>query len=78
MLRQVPTVCVVLCQVQLDSRGRKRPAGSDEPIDWRRYQKYDIFSDMLGAAAASPEAQVTPYMPAILFFPLAGLCCAEH
>lgn len=45
--------------MQLDSRGRKRPAPSDEePLDWQRYQKYDVFNDLLTAAAASPAAQV--------------------
>lgn len=55
-------------QVQLDSRGRKRPAGSDVPLDWKRYQKYDIFSDLLGAgaAAASPAAQVTFQKPLVI------------
>ena len=44
--------------MQLDSRGRKRPAPSDdEPLDWQRYQKYDVFNDLLTAAAASPAAQ---------------------
>ncbi|KAL3133658.1 hypothetical protein ABBQ32_008169 [Trebouxia sp. C0010 RCD-2024] len=47
-----------LWPVQLDSRGRKRPAPSDdEPLDWQRYQKYDVFNDLLTAAAASPAAQ---------------------
>ena len=46
--------------MQLDSRGRKRPAPNDdeEPLDWQRYQKYDVFNDLLTAAAASPAAQV--------------------
>ena len=26
-------------------------------MDWQRFQKYDVFNDLLTAAAASPEAQ---------------------
>ncbi|KAL0045480.1 hypothetical protein WJX82_007894 [Trebouxia sp. C0006] len=47
-----------------DSRGRKRQAYSDdEPLDWNRYRKYDVFNDLLGAAAASPAAQGEEFSP---------------
>lgn len=53
-----PDILLCILKVQTDSRGRKRSAGSDDALDWRRYQKYDIFRDLLSAAAASPAAQV--------------------
>ncbi|KAL0039623.1 hypothetical protein WJX77_003638 [Trebouxia sp. C0004] len=53
-----------LWSVQGDSRGRKRQAYSDdEPLDWDRYRKYDVFNDLLSAAAASPAAQGEQFSP---------------
>ena len=31
----------------------------EEPMDWDRFRKYDVFKDLLGAAAANPDAQVS-------------------
>ena len=56
--------------MQAGAKGRqalaKAPAVDEEPLDWKRYRKYDIFKDLLGAAAANPDAQVPtqPHGPA--------------
>ncbi|KAA6419459.1 MAG: hypothetical protein FRX49_10557 [Trebouxia sp. A1-2] len=48
----------------VESRGRKRQAYSeDEPLDWNRYRKYDVFNNLLSAAAASPAAQGEEFSP---------------
>lgn len=45
--------------LQVSEQGARQDAFVDvEPLDWEQYRKYDVFHQLLKAAAASPTAQV--------------------